>query len=376
MTDLRKYFSLKVVLAAFLVVCSVGLWFIPQPQPLTANEGTAVRAKVVETDESQITDVGLLKYGTQIIKAQLLSGPKKGETFTAVNDLRSQLEIDKLFKVGDTALVILKDTDEAKTSTLVARDHWRLGWAGVLFASFCVFLCWFGRWTGFKALLSFLFSCLVIWKGVIPLALHGWTASWVCFGAVVLMTFVIMYLVAGATKKGVSAFLGATVGVFAGLALSHLFGWLMNINGATMPYVQTLLFSGYEKLDLQDIFIGAMILSSSGAIMDLAVDIASGIEEVALHNKELGRKELCASGMRIGRSVVGTMTTTLLLAYSGGYLTLLMMFFSQGTDPIDFLNSTLVSAETAKTLLGSFTLVLVAPVTAIIASCMFAKRRK
>jgi uncharacterized membrane protein len=190
------------------------------------------------------------------------------------------------------------------------------------------------------------------------------------------MTFVIMYLVAGATKKGVSAFLGATVGVFAGLALSHLYGWLMNINGATMPYVQTLLFSGYEKLDLQDIFIGAMILSSSGAIMDLAVDIASGIEEVALHNKELGRKELCASGMRIGRSVVGTMTTTLLLAYSGGYLTLLMMFFSQGTDPIDFLNSTLVSAETAKTLLGSFTLVLVAPVTAIIASCMFAKRRK
>lgn len=107
--------------------------------------------------------------------------------------------------------------------------------------------------------------------------------------------------------------------------------------------------------------------------MDLAMDIASGVEEIARHNPELPRKELIRSGIRIGRSVVGTMTTTLLLAYSGGYLTLLMMFSAQGTPVLEFLNSTLVAAELVKTLIGSFSLVLVAPFTAVISGMIFGK---
>lgn len=372
---MRRLFSIKAVFSAVLLLSCVGLWFIPQPPPLAVSEGRALRAKVVETDESKLETVGLLKYGSQMIKAEILEGPKKGQVFSAVNDLRSQMEIDKVFKPGDTAVVIVKDEDTPEKSTIVARDHWRLGWAGVLLFFFCALLCWFGGWTGFKALLSFIFSCLVIWKGVIPLALNGWTASWVCFGAVCVLTFVIMYLVAGPTRKGIAAFLGSTIGVFAGLALAHIFGWLMNINGSTMPYVQTLLYSGYDKLDLQDIFIGAMVLASSGAVMDLAIDIASGIEEIVRHNENLKPKELFSSGIRIGRSVVGTMTTTLLLAYSGGYITMLMMFSAQGTSPFDFLNSTIVSAEIVKTLIGSFTLVLVAPFTALVSSRLLCKKQ-
>ncbi|MBQ6352990.1 MAG: YibE/F family protein, partial [Lentisphaeria bacterium] len=156
----------------------------------------------------------------------------------------------------------------------------------------------------------------------------------------------------------------------------HLFGRLMKINGATMPYVQTLLYSGYEDLSLPDIFIGAMILAGSGAVMDLAMDIAAGVCEVARHNPRLSARELAASGIRIGRSVVGTMTTTLLLAYSGGYITLLMVFAAQGTRVVDFLNNPLVAAEVAKTLIGSFALVLVAPLTALASALLFAPRKK
>lgn len=183
-----------------------------------------------------------------------------------------------------------------------------------------------------------------------------------------------MYLVAGWTRKGLAAFAGTAVGVFAGLAMAHAFGRLMHINGATLPYVQALLYSGYEFLDLQDVFIGAMVLAASGAVMDLAMDIASGIDEVALRRPELPVRELFVSGIRIGRSVVGTMTTTLLLAYSGGYLTLLMMFAAQGTPPRDFLNSPIVSAEIVKTLIGSFSLVLVAPFTAAVGARILRRR--
>ena len=143
-----------------------------------------------------------------------------------------------------------------------------------------------------------------------------------------------------------------------------------------MPYVQTLLYSGYHDLNIPDIFVGAVILASSGAVMDLAMDIASAAEELNFHNPRLSMKELTCSCLRIGRSVVGTMTTTLLLAYSGGYLTLLMMFSVQGTHITDILNNPLVAAETVKTLIGSFSLVLVAPLTAVTSGWIFTKFQK
>ena len=182
-----------------------------------------------------------------------------------------------------------------------------------------------------------------------------------------------MYLVAGWTKKGFSAFAGSMLGVVASLALAHFFGRVMNVNGATMPFAQQLLYSGFSGLNLQDVFFGAIVLASSGAVMDLGMDIAAGVEEVHRHSPSLGFRELAASGVRIGRAVVGTMTTTLLLAYSGGYLTLLMVFAAQGTAPMDFLNSTLVSAELVKTLVGSFGLVLVAPFTAIVSAAVYTR---
>jgi len=358
--------------SAVILLCCIALYFIPSPPPLAKQSGKPVLARVVAVDNSLVEQHGLVRFGSQKLTVRLLNPKYKDAQFTANNELRAQMELDKEFAPGDTAVVILQDADSAsKDTVLVAQDHYRLGWGLALFAGFCILLCWFGGWTGAKALFSFVFSCLMIWKAVIPLVLRGWNASWLIFGSVCILTAVIVYLVAGVTKKGIAAFAGSAAGIFAGLAMAHIFARIMKINGATMPYVQPLLYSGYEFLNIQDIFIGAMILASSGAVMDLAMDIASGVEEVAYHNPELPSTELIKSGLRIGRSVVGTMTTTLLLAYSGGYITLLMMFASQGTSPLDFLNSTLVAAEAVKTLIGSFSLVLVAPFTAFFAGWIF-----
>lgn len=360
-----------VCFSAVVLLCCIALCFVPSPPPLAKQTGETAAARVLEVDNSAVEQHGLLRFGSQQLKVRLLHPKYRGATFRAGNELRAQMELDKEFSPGDTALVVLHDADRDKDSVLVAQDHYRLGWEAALFAAFCVLLCLFGGWTGVKALFSFVFSCLVIWKAVIPLALRNWPASWTIFAAVCLLTAVIVYLVAGATRKGAAAFAGSAAGIFSGLAMAHVFTRIMKIGGATMPYVQTLLYSGYEKLDIQDVFIGALILASSGAVMDLAMDIASGVEEVARHNPRLGAGELIGSGLRIGRSVVGTMTTTLLLAYSGGYLTLLMMFASQGTAPADFLNNTLVATEAVKTLIGSFSLVLVAPFTAFFAGWVF-----
>lgn len=353
-----------------LVVGCLGLWLLPGPRQLAENRGRTVCAEVVETDNSGVMLHGMVEFGTQRLKVRFADG----SIYDAANELRAQMELDKKFRVGDTALVVVQDNSK-DGDILVARDHWRMGWGFAFFGAFCVLLCAFGGWTGAKALFSFVFSCFAIWKLLIPLALDGCHASSAAFLTVAVLTGVIMYLVAGWTKKGLAAFAGAMLGVFASLALAHIFGRLMHVNGATMPFAQQLLYSGFSSLNLQDIFIGAIVLASSGAVMDLAMDIAAGIAEVKHHNPALGFRELFLSGVRMGRAVVGTMTTTLLLAYSGGYLTLLMVFAAQGTHPMDFLNSTLVSAEIVKTLVGSFGLVLVAPFTAAMGAWIFSRKK-
>ena len=356
---------------AVLAVACVAMALMPPPVRI-ADDGTrSVRAKVVAVDNAEVRLAGVVEYGTQHLAVELLDGPAAGRRFSAENELRAQLDIDKKFVPGDTASVAWPEKGANPGDTLTVRDHYRLGWGLVLFVGFVVLLVAFGGWTGAKALFSFVFSCFAIWKLLVPLCLAGWSAAWVGFATVTVLTAVIMYLVAGPTRKGLAAFVGAMLGVAASLLLAHFFAAVMHVNGATMPFVQSLLNSGYENLSIADIFVGSVILASSGAVMDLAMDIASAVEEVARHNPQLGAVPLMRSGLRVGRSVVGTMTTTLLLAYSGGYLTLLMVFAAQGTRPLDFINSTLVSAELVKTLVGSFGLVLVAPFTAVVCAGIY-----
>lgn len=357
-----------------LIAASVILSFIP-PYNKETPLGTKEKASVISTDNSSVQKMGLLMRGSQILEVKILSGKYKGQIFRASNELRANMELDKMFSAGDIILVGIMNNADPAFDTVNAQDYYRINYTAILFALFAILLIIFGGYTGFSALLSFVFSCLFIWKAVIPLTLAGYNAIGISLSAVILLSIIIIFLVAGLSAKGIAALAGAILGIFAAALTGWIFTVLFKINGAIMPYAQTLLHSGFEYLSLSDIYIGAIFLSSSGAVMDLAMDIASGLEELSLHNKNLRFKELFKSGLRIGRSVVGTMTTTLLLAYSGGYLTLMMMFAAQGTSPLDFINNPYVASEIVKTLVGSFGLVLVAPFTAFAGAMIFGSKK-
>ena len=116
------------------------------------------------------------------------------------------------------------------------------------------------------------------------------------------------------------------------------------------------------------LLIGFAGISGCGALMDLSMDIASACQELIRHKPSITSNELLKSAFTIGRNVIGTMTTTLMLAYSGSYLSLLMYFAGQGTPVMDIINLKYVSSEVLITLVGSFGLVSVAPFTALVAS--------
>lgn len=260
--------------------------------------------------------------------------------------------------------------------SVVMSDHYRLNKEIILLLIFAFFLVLFAGKNGFQAILSFLITILVIWKILVPCYLKGYNPIWIGIAITALLTFIIIFFVYGSNRKTAAAFSGAFLGVMTTCLLGILFTDLFQIHGAIMPNAESLLYSGYQHLDLTAIFMSSIFIGASGAMMDLSVDITSAISEVIMKKPDISRKDAILSGMTVGRAPMGTMTTTLLLAYSGGYISLLMVFMAQGT-PIDhILNYKYVASEILDTVVGSFGLVTVAPFTAVMAGLLLAGGNK
>lgn len=333
-----------------------------------------IAAKVLEVDNSTIVNTGLVQAGDQTCTVELLSGPHKGEKHTAGNLLSGSLEQDKIYKPGEKALVLVS-TDESSAVTSVSMiDHYRLNYELLLLSAFFLFLILFAGWTGLRAVLSFVLTILTIWKILVPCCLSG--AEPILIGALIteFLTLMIIALVFGFDRRCLAATAGATAGIALTCVLGILCTNIFRIQGAVMAFSESLLYSGYENLDLTRIFMASIFIGSSGAMMDLTVDITAAVNEVAVKRPDLSRWEAIKSGMHVGRAAMGTMSTTLLLAYSGGFIALLMVFMAQGTPIINMLNYKYVSSEIIHTLVGSFGLVLAAPLTAFAAGCFLAGR--
>ncbi|MFQ3547687.1 MAG: YibE/F family protein, partial [Termitinemataceae bacterium] len=304
------------------------------------------------------------------------SGTFTGRILPATNNLLGKKEFDKFFSPGDTAFVVL-DLNEDRTDIVYPNviDHYRLDTLFVLVTLFVVVLVLFAGWIGLKALLSFFFSGAMILKILLPGILYGIDPLLITLGIVALLTFVIIFLVGGFTRKGLVSFTGSMGGIIITSIFAYVFTTQLKIHGAVRPFTETLLYSGFDFLNLPHLFIAGIFLAASGAIMDLSMDIAAAMAEIYEKHPDIHRSELVRSGFTVGRHVVGTMTTTLLLAYTGGYTALLMTFIAQGVPLANIINMIYVSSEIVHTMVGSLGLVLVAPLTALAGGLILPHKR-
>ena len=333
-----------------------------------------VKAKVLSTDESTVRSSGLIQSGEQYCQVEILGGKFKGQETKAVNMLSGSLESDKMFSVGDVALVVVSYKDDQILSVMMS-DHYRLDKELLLAAMFVALLIAFAGRNGLRAVYSFVITILAIWKIMTPAYLRGVNPIWCGILITVFLTVLIIFLVYGFDRKTIAASSGALLGVMVTCVIGCIFTDAFKIHGAVMAYSESLLYSGYQDLNLTKIFMSGIFIGASGAMMDLSVDITSAVNEVIQKKPGIGWREAARSGMNVGRAAMGTMTTTLLLAYSGGYIALLMTFMAQGT-PIDhILNYKYVSAEILDTIVGSFGLVTVAPFTALTSALLLTGKK-
>lgn len=327
---------------------------------------------VEAVDNSSLINTGLIRTGQQVCTVRFLSGKFKMQTAEGWNMLGGSLSQDKLFRPGDKAQAVVHHYDGEIISVNLI-DYYRLDGELLLALAFAVFLVVFARGVGLRSVFSFAITILVLWKILVPLFLKGHNPIFVGLAAVAILTFVILALVYGFDKKLLSSFCGAMSGIVFAMVLSIICTSSFHIHGAVMANSEALLYSGFQDLNLTQIFMASICVGASGSVMDLSVDITSAVSEVVRNCPGISRKEAIKSGLTVARAAMGTMTTTLLLAYSGTCIATLMTFMAQGTPVYNILNNNIVAAEIINTIAGSFGLAMTAPLTAVIAGTVLAK---
>jgi Predicted multitransmembrane protein len=330
------------------------------------------KAKVISVNNSGTQSTGLIKQGGQSCLIEIQTGSHKGEKVEAVNLYIGKMEFDKVFVPGETAWVLLERDSSNKIIYANMVEHYRLTKEILLILIFAVLIILFSGFTGVRTLLSFAFALLYIWKILVPCMLKGMSPMLISILTGNVITVATLLMVAGFTKKAYTAIAGAVACSLVTCLMSVIWGNIFNIHGAVMQWSESLLYSGFESLDLTAIFQAGIYLACSGAILDLSIDISAALDEIVNNNPQVTRKSLIISGLTIGKSVVGSQTTTLLLAYMGGYISVMMVFMAQGTPMMNILNSKMIASEILHTFVGCIGLVLVSPLTSVI--CGFAYR--
>lgn len=367
---------------------------------LQFRDAEKCKVLVEEVDNSRLIDTGLIRSGQQVCIVKILSGKFKGLRGEGWNMLGGSLSQDKLFRPGDKVQAVIhygktEGNDGAAENdgagfnggnenkigiefySINLIDYYRLNGELILALAFGIFLVAFAGATGIRSVFSFIITILVLWKILVPLYLKGVNPILSGIAVVGIMTFVILALVYGFDRRLVSSFSGSMAGILFAAFLSIIFTKIFHIHGAVMANSEALLYSGFQDLNLTQIFMASVFVGASGSVMDLSVDITSAVNEVVKTARKKGiaitRMEAIKSGIAVARAAMGTMTTTLLLAYSGTCIALLMTFMAQGTPIYNILNNNVVAAEIINTIAGSFGLAMTAPLTATISGMVIAK---
>ncbi len=332
--------------------------------PLISRAGQTFETGVV----TRILQDNLLPDGTrsgeQRVVVRMTSGVREGE------EVEMTSSSGYLFGAGCTVgmkVVVIQSVSGASTvSAVYSRDR---GGAMVAFALlYLLSLCLVGGRQGVKGALGLVFTFFCILFVYLPLIYRGCspflTAVFVC----AVTTLVTMYLIGGPTRKTAVAVGGTVAGVVIAGAAAALFSRASGITGWNVSEIESLMtLATAGEVQVGGLLFSGLLISTLGAVMDVSMSIASAIQEVYAQNPALGRRELFAAGMRVGRDLMGTDSNTLILAFAGGSVSMLVLDYAYDLPLLQIVNSNNVGIAVMEGLAGSFGIVLAVPATVILA---------
>lgn len=357
----------KILLILMAMILSTGI--------LQAAPG----APQVEYEKGVVVFVGPLDQSMQkqyqmakgeLVSIQLTSGPEAGKVVDTFNFVSERSAYEIRVKTGDKVIVAVSH-DFGKISYHVS-DFDRFDYVYILGGLFVLVLVVFGGFIGAKSVLVIAFSMMVIFKFFIGQVLASqYSLTLLTLGVSAVIAIATQIVVSGLSKKTLAAVLGTIGGVAVAGLLSMLSVKLMHLTGLDSEEAMLLKASVLSYIDFQGVLFAGMVFGALGAVMDVTISIASAVYEVKSVHPSISFKELVQAGMNVGRDIMGTMSNTLILAYAGSSLPLMLLIASQQNAPmLKILNLNLIVTEIARALTGSIGLICAIPLTAIIAATL------
>lgn len=323
------------------------------------NGATHTLQKVAKVLEVQEKSSG--EFREQLVKLEFENEGKKEQIFLT-NIVPDYQPYSIIAKANQYYLL---GSDDSSDEVYIA-DYYREPVVYTLMFVFFSLIILFGRMHGLKALLSLALTGVAIIYFMIPGIKNGYNPILLAVLVSAFATGVTVFLIAGYTRKALAATIGTTMGVSIAGIIAIIAIKLAPLSGLANADAQILLANiGDQKLDFQGLLAAGVIIASLGAAMDVTVSIASATQEVYEANPAQSKRELFAHAVTIGRDIMGTMTDTLLLAYTGASLPLFLLLYNESG--LRLLNMEIIATELSSALIGSIGLVLAIPITAITA---------
>ncbi|RLC67005.1 MAG: YibE/F family protein [Chloroflexi bacterium] len=385
MSNLERFFVIGLVVLAVLAV--VVVFTVPRleqqrpqdteepgstpEQPLTSENTETMPARVIEVLEEGTVEApaGGASYPYQRLLLRIEGGSLAGQEITVEEGTANIINQQRLFQVGDRVYVERAVGPQGEERFYIS-DFVRtspLFWIAVLFVGLVVLV---GRGRGLRSLLGTLFSLVVVFTFVLPQIIAGRDPVVVSIIGSTLLLAVSTYLVYGWNPKAHAAVVGMMISLVLTGGLAWLFVEWTRLTGLSVEESSYLVIELGAGLDFRGLVLGGIIIGSLGVLDDICVGQASAVFELVNANRDLSWRELFRSSLNIGRDHIAAMVNTLLLAYVGASLPLMLVFLIYREPIWRRVNREPIAEEIVRTLVGSVGLVLAVPITGLIASLM------
>ena len=338
---------------------------------LVSREGqTFEKGVVTEILQDNLQPDGT-RVGEQHVRVQMTTGVRAGET------LEMTSASGYLFGAGCTegmkVIVMQSVAGDSTVASVYAQDREMVIY--VFAALYLLALCLVGGMQGVKGAAGLVFTFFCIIFVYLPLVYQGHSPFWVSVFVCAVTTLVTMYLIGGPTRKTAVATGGTVAGVcIAGLAATA-FSAASGITGWNVSDIESLLtLANTNGVQVGGLLFSGLLISALGATMDVAMSIASAISEIHVQTPDMPRRDLFKAGMRVGRDMMGTDSNTLILAFAGGSISMLVLDYAYDLPFQQIINSNNIGIAVMQGLAGSFGIVLSVPVTVLLAVLLYTRR--
>ncbi len=337
-------------------------------------------AKVISIENENIIDE---ENKSIYFTAEVLSGPYKGRIVNSIQrihktDSYQAEDVTKGRKIiiNPSRVIGYEDQVEGDDALWIFSQYKTSDYLILLLVLFLVLIIFIGKWKGLNTIVALTVTTTTLITVFIPGVLKGYN---IYLLTIIICGFIIissLLLINGYNKKTLCAIIGNFCGILAAGIIALFMNKLMNISGLIdEEYIYLSLVNSNNPINLRALIWAGIVIGSLGAIMDVAMSIASAMNELNDEMKNRTFKSMVKSGMNIGKDAIGTMTNTLILAYIGASMSTVLLLASYNKSLLYTFNIEMISVEVLQAIIGSIGILCAVPITTLFGAWLFNKTK-